>query len=339
MPQQTTTNIRLPYGIHDLEPDVLQVPGLPRRVRCYFRGCERILRTPTRGVPGEVCPEHGIRCHHSSAGATYTYRDAKRNIVASPELFERCVLRNPFKYESHRFGFEKSEDAVSWNVFRSLQEAGVLGKIGEVLTGETAPIEPHLYLWGLDLSEDRFEPWQLLVAARERFESNLPVKRPQTEPDIALHVPGRYLVLIEAKFTSPNTCYERGPRQTKASLTLDELRSIYDDDGLEILDRRRAQAAPRVYYQLWRNTIFAEWMAKLDHPGTKAFHVNLVRKGTEEASAREFHAMVADGYQDRFRQITWEALYQATVGERRLRLLSRYFETKTARLRKAFQIP
>lgn len=49
--------------------------------------------------------------------------------------------------------------------------------------------------------------------------------------------------------------------------------------------------------------------------------------------------MVADGYQERFRQITWEALYRATLGERRLRLLQRYFETKTARLRKAFQVP
>jgi hypothetical protein len=305
----------------------------------YFRGCERVLRTPARGVSGEVCPEHGIRCHHSSAGATYTYRDAKRNIVASPDLFERCVLRNPFKYESHRFGFEKSEDAVSWNVFRSLQEAGMLGKVGELLTGERAPIEPHLYLWGLDLTDDGFDPWHLLVAARERFESALPVDRPKTEPDIALHVPGRYLVLIEAKFTSSNTFYQRGPRKDGKSLTLDELLSIYDDSQLEILDRNQAARAERVFYQLWRNMVFAEWMAKLDHPRTKAFHVNLVRKGTEHSSAAEFHGMVTDGHKERFRQVTWEAIYAAAVGDRRLSLLSRYFETKSAGLRKAFRLP
>lgn len=337
MPQQTTTNIRLPYGVHDLDPEILQVPGAHGRLRCFVRGCHHVLRTPNRkGFSGEACPVHGIRCHNS---VTYSYANPCRNIIAAPNVFERHVVNNPFKYESHRFGLEKSEDAVTWNVFRSFQEAGMLAHVGEMLTGERTPIEPHLYLWGLDLTEDRFEPWPLLVAARERFESNLPVKRPKTEPDIALHVPGRYLVLIEAKFTSPNTCYERGPRKNDKSLTLDELRSIYDDDGLEILDRRRAQAAPRVYYQLWRNTVFAEWMAKLDHPATRAYHVNLVRRETEEASAREFHAMVADGYQERFRQITWEALYQATVGQRRLRLLQRYFETKTARLRKAFQVP
>jgi hypothetical protein len=64
---------------------------------------------------------------------------------------------------------------------------------------------------------------ELLIAARKRFESDLPVERPYTEPDIMLHLPGRYLVLLEAKFTSPNTTYARGPRKDSQSLTLDEL--------------------------------------------------------------------------------------------------------------------
>ena len=85
--------------------------------------------------------------------------------------------------------------------------------------------------------------------------------------------------------------------------------------------------------------VFAEWMAKFDHPGTKAFHVNLVREGTEQASAAEFHSIVTDGYQERFRQVTWEAIYAATGGDRRLSLLARYFETKSAGLRKAFRLP
>jgi hypothetical protein len=289
-------------------------------------------------VSGEVCPDHGIRCHYSSGGSTYTYQSAPRNIIASPDLFERHVLQNPFKYESHRFGFERSEDAVSWNVFRSLQEAGALAQIGELFTGERSPIEPHFYLWGLDLSEDRFEPWRLLVAARERFESALPVERPQTEPDIALHLPGRYLVLIEAKFTSPNTTYERGPRRDKQSLTLDELLDIYDDERLTIINRQNAHAANRVHYQLWRNTVFAEWMAQLDHPRTKAFHVNLVREGYEQESGQEFQRLLSAGYENRFRQVTWESLYRATQGEGRLALMHRYLETKTAGLARAFQL-
>ena len=99
---------------------------------------------------------------------------------------------------------------------------------------------------------------------------------PLTEPDIALWLPGRYLILIEAKFTSPNTHYKRGPRSNSSSLTLDELLEIYQSPELQTLDYVAAQRSNRVHYQLWRNMIFAEWMAKLDHPNTEAFHVNLV---------------------------------------------------------------
>ena len=38
--------------------------------------------------------------------------------------------------------------------------------------------------------------------------------------------------------------------------------------------------------------IFSEWMAQQDHPKTKAFHVNLVRRGFERGSAEEFHGLL-----------------------------------------------
>lgn len=337
MPSEFGPVNNMPYGINDLDPIVATTGN--RRVRCFVRGCRQSLRIPARGQTGEVCPEHGIRCHaSSSATVTYTYADAQRNIIAAPRLFKERIVGHPYKYESNRFGYEKSEDAVTWNVFRSIQEAGCLALIGEFLTGQASQIEPQLYLWGIDLTDDSFEPWTLLQNARERFESNLPVKRPKTEPDIALHVPGRYLVLIEAKFTSPNTTYERGPRRDKQSLTLAELLEIYDDESLIIINRRDAHAANRVHYQLWRNTVFAEWMAQLDHPRTKAFHVNLVREGYEQESGKEFQRLIAAGYEDRFHQVTWESLYRATQGEGRLTLMHRYLKTKTAGLARAFQL-
>lgn len=339
-PPYAMLDANLPYGTHNLVPQVIRAAGSPRRVRCYVQGCQHVLRTPTQfDRQGEICPVHEIRCHHSSNGSTYSFEDERRNMIAAPDLFQQNIIGHPFKYETHRFGLEKSEDALTWNVFRSFQEAGCLAMIGELLTGQSSAIEPHLYLWGLELTEDRFEPWPLLIAARRRFESNLPVVRPLTEPDIALHLPGRYLVLIEAKFTSRNTFYQPGPPQDSQSLTLQELLDIYDDGQLTILDRRRARAAPRVYYQLWRNTVFAEWMARSDHPRTKAFHVNLVREGSEQDSARRFRELVADGKQDHFRQVTWESLYRAIDDHRQLQTLRRYLETKTAGLKRAFQLP
>lgn len=332
------TRRMLPFGCHDLNPVLVQHHEDPDRVRCFVRGCRHFVLRPRPRQRGEACPVHGIYCHSSSAGRTYTYATVQHNIIASPELFARHIIGHPFKYESHRLGYERSEDAVSWNVWRSLDEAKLLSRIGQWITGIESQIQPRLYLWGLEISDDVFEPWSLLIAARDRFESNLPVDRPKTEPDIALHLPGKYLILIEAKFTSPNTAYRRGPRKDGSSLTLEELIAIYQDRSLEILDRSKAENAERVYYQLWRNTVFAEWMAKFDHGATQAFHVNLVREGYEEETAAEFNELVHPHCKQRFRRITWEQIHQLFADEPCVARMRQYLELKTAGLLPAFQL-
>lgn len=328
---------KLPYGVPDLDPSVVVHPDDPDRVRCYIRGCQHFVRRPTRYARGEECPDHGIYCHYSRYGATYSYRDVRRNIIASPDLFAQRIVGHPFKYESHRLGAENSEDALSWNVFRSLQEAGLLAAVAKLMIGEDHPQEPDLYLWGIRVSDDSFEPWDLLIAARERFESNLPVKRPLTEPDIALHLPGKYLVLIEAKFTSPNPFYERGPRKDGQSLTLDELLSIYWDDSLRILDYARTSSADRVAYQLWRNMVFAEWMAIRDGLSSRAYHVNLVRDGCETESAAMFSSSITAGFANHFCLQTWELL-GSHFRTRGSLPIGRYLLDKTAHLTRAFSL-
>ena len=79
-------------------------------------------------------------------------------------------------------------------------------------------------------------------------------------------------------------------------------------------------------------------MAREDHPATKAYHVNLVREGYEEASAAEFHGLVRPEFTDRFRRITWEQIYRMCVNDCRLSRLCRYLETKTAGLVQAFNL-
>ncbi len=328
----------LPYGTNDLDPNLVVVRDSPKRVRCFVRGCDEVVTVPRRGAAGDVCPVHEIRCHHSPNGGTYAYEDVRRNVIASPETFVRRVVGNPFKYESHRLGLERSEDALTWNVFRSLQEAGELAEFARTITGDRTQMEPFLYLWGICLTDDEFDPWNLLLAARRKFEAQLPVERPLTEPDIALHLPGRYLILIEAKFTSRNTYYVEGPRRNASSLTLDELRGIYEEPSLNILNRRAARLAIRIPQQLWRNTVFAEWMAREDHPQTRAYHVNLVRHGQDEESAGEFTNLIQSQFADRFRQITWESIHRQFATTMRLNRMCSYLATKTAGLRPAFRL-
>jgi len=127
---------RLPYGVNELSPDVVPLSDKPRRVKCYANNCQQVLHTPTRAGKGDICPDHGIRCHYSSAGATYSYADPAHNITASAKAFKQKIVGHPFKYESHRLGLERSEDALSWNVFKSLQEAGSLARFASQITKE-----------------------------------------------------------------------------------------------------------------------------------------------------------------------------------------------------------
>lgn len=334
-----TTLPPLPFGLLDLDPVVVTDRGPPPRVKCYVAGCQEMLRPPTREFRGDICRHHGIRTHLSGSTPTFTYQRAERNLITAHRLFSTKLRGNKFKFETHRFGYERSEDALTWNVLRSFQEAGCLHDIARYVTGLELLSEPTLYLWGLRLSDDSLEPWDLLLEARKRFESRLPVKRPATEPDIALHLSKQYLVLIEAKLSSENPSYSNGPRKNGQSLTKDELLDIYHDQKLQILDVDKARSAERILYQLWRNLQFAEYMALLDSPQTKAFHANLVRAGCEHASTAEFRELIRPEFADRFMRLTWENIFTlAGLHSRKLSRLLEYMATKTLNLQPAFQL-
>lgn len=328
----------LPYGTEDLDRvGVSDSDGHPPlRLRCYVRGCNEILRRVTREQPGEVCPSHGILLHCSRNKGTYTYADARRNLIVDADLAAKRVIGHPFKYET-RFEYENSEDALTWNVFRSLQRRGRLYEVARLITGRELDDEPRLYLWGLSLSDDSFAPWPLLIQARERFESRLPVVRPLTEPDIALHLPGRYLILIEAKFTSPNSTYADGPRKNPTSLTKTELIDIYQDRQLDFFDIVRARSAALVHYQLWRNFIFAGWMAL--GGGENAYLGNLTRVGQEDGSCATFAGLIRPANADRFCHLSWEDLFRCGAEDPGLVTMRRYLQTKTAHLGRAFALP
>lgn len=323
----------IPFGILDLESGIQFDAGPPEKIRCPVIDCPMLLTPPARKKRGEICDEHRIRIHKSG---TYSYPDPRYNAIVGRDILPG-VIAHPFKFESHRLGAERSEDMLSWNVFRSFQEAGQLHLIGNLITGLSIQQEPQLYLWGLQLTGDIIEPWDLLITARKHFEKKLPVKRPLTEPDIGLFLDGQYLILIEAKFCSPNTCYEKGPRRDQQSLTLTELLNIYWTLTAEMLDREKALEADKVYYQLWRNVIFAEHMASLAKKGTQPYFANLTRRHHENDSFNHFLDLVKPEHRHQVSHIFWEDLFTlAGVTGGKLDLLREYLLTKTANLLPAF---
>lgn len=324
-----------PYGLNELRHK-LRFSHDGQRVSCAVRGCPHWLVPPSRSDrKGQPCPVHGIRVHKSH---TWGYADDyRRNVLIDADYFHRHIRYNDQKLEGWRYGNEQSEDCLTWCAFRSLQRAGQLHQLVERITGVRLPAEPTLILWGLEILPDGVRPWDLLLKARDRFESDLPHGRPKTEPDVALHAPGVMTLLIEVKFTSSNPSYRRDKAKL-LDLTLDQLVQIYQWPGMRLLALEEAHRRDRIHYQLYRNILMADFISQLDSDNTEPYVANLIREGYEADVCEPMLTLMPAAHRHRFEQITWEQVYRLALESGMSRLCD-YLRNKTARLKPAFKIP
>lgn len=329
--------------------------------KCPIGGCD--LGEITIGVKRRsripVCMEHGIRLHAGTFvywngnGAEREVDARLRNFTVRPDLARKFVQGKTGKVESGRLGYEMSEDALSWNVFVGLMEAGALAKAARYLCGTVTPSrEPDLYLWGFEIVDrgDFLEPFGPLNAVRSKLEEK--ILNFVTEPDIMLVIPGELLVCIEAKFGSGNPLAHPGKAAANEKPT--------DVDGL--VDRylpAKAQAAcsaivqgevkDPLHSQLLRNVVFAAEMAELE--GIKDWRVvNLVgKKLWEEQESKKQRAgysfkdptpdierYLRPGHRHRFSFRTWESLYGVVLKD--IPTVEKYMAAKSAHFQPAFNL-
>jgi hypothetical protein len=325
-----------PLGVGDLEPHAAtryrrrasQPLTGPNGVRCCRRDCTHWLakRKKGRGDDAMFCREHGITV---SLKPTYIYRDYRNNFIVNVPLLEEV---KKLKVESWRLGYERSEDAVSWNVFVSLAGLGSLAAAFRALTGRAVEAEPELYLWGVRVDDAEPRRWDRLMAVRGRLEREGEIP---TEPDIMLRVPGVALVLIEAKFGSPNGTL-KGHKKRFGGVSEFLGRYPGPEGRPDPLDRAWIEAQPydRVLQQLVRNIVFAQWLAA---DGEEPWVVNLVRGAEELDVEQRITPHLAPGHPVRFRRRTWEDLCRLpVVAEPRAGPLRQYLDNKTIGLVKAF---
>lgn len=235
------------------------------------------------------------------------------------------------KVEKWRLGFETSEDALSWNVFVSLYALKGLAEAFEALTGTTAVREPELYLWGNRIDSE-YTPWLNLREVRQKLEKGMAIP---TEPDIMLRVPGQAIVLIEAKFGSPNASLAK--KKSRFGSVADFLKRYRCKEGAtDPLNRKwiSEQEDNRILEQLCRNVIFAHWLAtEREQP----FVINLV---TRRAANDEqlFRQHLAEN-EVQFHVRRWEDLFGLPIiqGEQ-ASVLRRYLRNKTLNLLPAFDL-
>lgn len=336
------------YEAFDLDKCVAGFPD-----GCPVRGCTAELQlTPHRKGRLPFCGVHGLRLHANTF--VYFNEDAStddprlRNFVIQRDAAREVALGQNNKVESHRLGFEMSEDALTWNVFVGLLEAGKLRGAIEYLTRTTVHGEPKLYLWGelIDLAGGLRETYGPLTEARETFEGD--IGKFKTEPDIMVVVEGELIVCIEAKFGSANPiAYDKdvkaGEKPTRREDLIDR---YYEHAGSQTKGAIARDSIRGTFYsQLFRNIVFAIEMSR----GSSWHVVNLVSRSQLGAEPKipthsfadpseSVRAYLNADSQDRFSYRTWEGLYEKIIApEPKLSAVRDYMRSKSAHFRKAFQ--
>ncbi len=251
---------------------------------------------------------------------TYVLKNQRDNFIVGRELLGQLAG----KAETWRLGNENSEDALSFNVFRSLQEAGALRDAARLFTGADVTTEPELTVWGRRLDRASTHPVPELQAALAELET-WPGQK--TEPDIILHVPRWGWIFVEAKLASPTSTLRATPEKLKGWGT------IYGGSGIFDLDVVTAADPAAFPEQLLRNVALAHRVAGQERAAVVAL-VREVYGPSVEAWAAGYIAddSILTG------SATWEQLYGLTHAREELAGLRGYMADKSVNLRPAFAL-
>ena len=261
------------------------------------------------------------------ASPTYVLQQPIDNFIAGRALMGEALASTRDMAKTRRLGHENSEDALTWNVFRSLQEAGELPAVIRALTGIAAAEEPALYLWGRQIELHETSDWPELAVARDRVE---PWGGQQPEPDCCLHVPGQAWILVEAKFGSPTATKKNDAARSAWAERL--IRSCPGVFRKDVILETPPEQLPE---QLLRNVAVA---LQVRQAREQVIVVALVRQVNASCVDVVAHRCLNDGLGVKVRLSTWEQVYSALPERSSLDRLRRYLEHKSFMLQPAFSI-
>jgi hypothetical protein len=111
-----------------------------------------------------------------------------------------------------KFGFKTSEDAVTWTVFRYLQNQNALGRVAEAADHAVALSRPRLLLWGVEVPPSSNGDTDIEAQLQEISMQLDTSQCRRTEPDVIVDFGAMGVVFIEVKFQSGHDCLRTNHR-------------------------------------------------------------------------------------------------------------------------------
>ena len=272
-------------------PDAVEVP-LPRG---YYLAYDPLLAAEQPELLLSLSEPEPDKPHKITRSGVKVHDDWRDNIVVDPDA-------PPLVWKAGRdiFGAntsvpgrpylasENSEDALSWNLFRTLQCTGHLDVVARALGLED---EFQVLYW--------YRPW----------DSAAPLPEIQTETDAVLKGQ-RYLVMVECKLGKPDArvrAWERGSRSP--------IPSTYEEPLCALLANMQGwEATMRRFYQLLRHLILANELCGPDewplepHLLAIVSDLNLSPNGVPHAAEFEEFRRALRLPPERTHLVTWQEM-------------------------------
>ncbi len=268
-------------------------------VECPVAGCTKEVKRQRNAfrTAGEfLCPEHRIFISPS----TFEYSDFRENLLWTTgrdmDLLDAIA---GVKRES-RMARDNSEDALTWNVFRFLEQSALLGGWLESIA-DTPVRNPRIKYWSH--CPEAKGTWPPLDAARRTFGE---APKRDSEPDLIVETDDA-IYWIEAKFLSGNETSPSNPADSKQYITGGERwfdRMFKSPFGVVAVDKQ--------FYELARFWLLGSWGAA--KAGKRFYLINLVRSRKELHVEREFGGHIVIQGDRQFKRATWEGIYQFVRG-------------------------
>jgi len=283
------------YGYDSLKPQIIL---LEDEVECPVKNCSTKVKRQRKVFKKELqfkCKIHQIYISPS----TYEYEAEYDNLLWTNDTDKKFLEEIKTVKRESRIARENSEDAVSFNVFRYLQNNNLLdlflSNISKVKVANS-----ELILWSY--SEKEKGTYSLLNAARTEFGEAI---NRGSEPDIIIQT-DQTLFFIEAKVLAFNETKPSDPENTKKYLTGGNnwFNKVFCANYNSI-------AIEQEKYELLRFWLLGTWMAH--KIGLRFSLVSLVLGHRESAIEEVFDKMIVEDGEKQFDRISWENIYQFIV--------------------------
>ena len=323
------------YGLNNLK---VTINIISNQVSCPVCSCGKMV--PIRDKSENVinmrfyCEQHEIYI----TPRTFIYKEEKENLLWHSQEDEELLnnIRSEKVKRECRMNYNNSEDALTWNVFRYLENQKILDSyFSTILNRKIKGIE--VIYWSYSAKDNNvFNPLQ---RARNIFEYGK-----GSEPDIIL-VSYDTVIFLEAKFGSYNTASPKNSSQRvidKYCLSENRLwDSLFTQNFTKI-------AVEEKKYELARFWLLGNWIAIQSKQKPLNFILlSLVREREEIDIEDRFSPLINQNDSRVFKRISWESIYNFIKVHNKdnddKQLIIDYFKNKSlgyekGRIKKAFNI-